>query len=1101
MKIFRFSIVVFLACQILISCKKGETGRDSVLTLLPASVTKIDFENRLTETEEMNIIEYLYFNNGAGVAAGDINNDGLTDLYFSANQLSNRLYLNRGNLQFEDITGESGTAGKGSWKTEVAMADVNGDGFLDIYVCQVGDYKSLKGRNQLFINNGDLSFSEQAEEYGLDFRGFSTQAAFFDYDADGDLDMYLLTHSVHSSRSYGRVDLRFEEDEQAGDKLFRNDEVNGRRYFRDVTDETGIFSSQIGYGLGVSISDINNDGFPDIYVSNDFHEDDYLYINNGNGTFTEMLSECIAHTSRSSMGNDIADFNNDGLTDILVLDMLPDVEEIRKRSGGEDDYELFNIKLQYGYHHQFVRNTLQLNLGQCVFSEIGQLAGIYSTDWSWSPLFCDLDNDGWKDIFISSGIYRRGNDLDYIDFLTGGNRFFPVKENNRASDKDLYEKMPLYPNVNYIFRNNGDMTFEKLEGEWNKVRSYSNGSAYADLDNDGDLELIVNRINEKAVVYKNEASKAGNHYLALVLKGTAQNTHAVGSKITVYTDSIKQIAEQFTTRGFMSSSSEILHFGLGKSDWIDSVIIRWPDNSLKKLGRIRADTILTIRQEGTSQTEQESLLPPRLFIKDSIPGFEFIHNEDKRVDFLREPLIPHSLSAEGPSLAVGDINGDQLDDVFVGGAKGQKSSLLIQAANGHFRRSSVQAFERLNISDNVDALFFDADGDKDADLYLVKGGNEYPAGHPFLFDQLLLNDGKGNFISKKGFYLSHNGSCVRAADFDQDGDPDLFVGTRSVPGYYGLPPEQFLLRNEGKGDYSDVTTSIAKELRNIGMVTDACWLDYDADNDPDLLVVGEWMRISLFRNDEGKFTDVTSEVGFEGTAGWWSSVECTDIDHDGAPDIIAGNLGLNSMLKASPQEPVTLYLNDFDNSGSLDPIICTSINNIYYPFASLDELNVQIKGMKNRFPVYADFAGKSVEEVFGAEALQQSLVLKAEQLESCIFINNGKGVFSKKELPKEAQFSPIRDILTGDFNNDGVTDLLLAGNNYQARPSLGRYDASYGWFLAGNGPGSFRALMPSESGFIVKGDARKVFPVRINNRNYVITAVNNGSIVLSSYYR
>jgi hypothetical protein len=1084
---------LIIIVSLLFSCKSDEKHEGTLFSLLSSTATHIDFSNQLTENEEFNIIEYLYFNNGAGVAAGDINNDGLTDLYFTASQLSNKLYLNRGNMEFEDITEKAGVAGKGDWKTGVTLADVNGDGWLDIYVCQVGDYKSLKGRNQLFINHGDLTFTDEAGKFGLDFQGFSTQAAFFDYDIDGDLDMYLLNHSVHSSRNYGRMDLRFEKDDMAGDKIFRNDEVNGKRIFTDVTTEAGILSSQIGYGLAVSISDINNDGYPDIYVSNDFHEDDYLYVNNGNGTFKEMLPDCIEHTSRSSMGNDIADFNNDGLTDILVLDMLPDIEEVRKRSGGEDDYELFNIKLQYGYHNQFVRNTLQLNLGNCLFSEIGQLSGIHSTDWSWSPLFCDLDNDGWKDIFISSGIFRRGNDLDYINYLTGGNRYYPEKDNSALSDRELYEKMPLYPNVNYFFRNKGDLTFERLKGKWDEERSFSNGSAFADLDNDGDLDLIVNRINDKALIYRNETSSSGSHYLSVSLSGGQLNRRGTGARVTVFWGGRMQVAEQYTVRGFMSSSTDVLHFGLGESMWIDSLIIRWPGMREQKLTRTKTDTLIILDIKNAMPSQKRAGPPTPVFSGISIPGLRFTHKEDPYVDFPREPLIPHSLSAEGPALAVGDINGDGLDDVFTGNARGQNAALYVQTRDARFRQVISPLFNQPGLADDVDALFFDADNDGDKDLYIVRGGNEYPVGAAFLQDVLLTNDGKGNFSMKKDFSLSHNGSCVRAADFDGDGDNDLFVGSRSIPGKYGLPPEQFLMRNDGKGNLEDVTSILASGLKNIGMVTDACWADYDSDGDQDLIVAGEWMKISIFRNDNGHLNNATSEAGFDSTSGWWSSIECTDVDRDGDLDIIGGNLGLNSMLKASSVEPVTMYINDFDNNGVTDPILCAFNNGISYPFASLDELGVQIGGLKQRFPTYVDFAGKTVEEIFGENKIEKSIKLKAELFESSLFINNGKGVFSRRQLPMEVQFSPVRDILTGDFNNDGLTDLLLAGNNYLARPSLGRYDASYGWFVAGTDIG-FNAAMPLKSGLVINGDARRLSLIIIGGEPYLIGLVNSGPL-------
>jgi len=654
------SALILLVLFLVISCKPNGKKGEQLFTLLPSSSTQVDFKNQLTENEQFNIIEYLYFNNGAGVAAGDINNDGLVDLYFTSNQGPNKLYLNKGNMKFEDITESAGVAGSGNWKTGVTMADVNGDGLLDIYVCQVGKYKSLKGKNQLFINQGNLTFKEEAHKYGLDFQGFSTQAAFFDYDGDGDLYMYLLNHSVHTSRSYGDVSLRYDHDSLAGDRLYRNDLVDGKRVFHDVTQDAGIYNSQIGYGLGINVCDINNDGYPDIYISNDFHENDYLYINNKNGTFSEHLTDFIGHTSRSSMGNDIGDINNDGLLDVIVLDMLPDEEKIRKQSGGEDDYELFMFKRKYGYNYQFVRNTLQLNLGGGMFSEIGLLAGVFSTDWSWSPLFCDVDNDGWKDLFITNGIYRRANDLDYVKFLTGGNRNLPSKDNSILSDKELYEKMPLYPNISHIFKNNGDLTFSDKAKEWGiNTRAFSNGSTYADLDNDGDLDLIVNNINGPAFIYRNnETTTSANHYLSVVLKGKGMNTRGIGARVTLFCGGQKQTDEQFPTRGFLSATSDVLHFGLGKNAKIDSLLVKWPDLSEQMIKDIAADQTLTLdimyaaKQERVVHKDEEKT---KLFSPVSIPGLVFKHKEDEWVDFYRERLIPHSLSSEGSALAVGNF--------------------------------------------------------------------------------------------------------------------------------------------------------------------------------------------------------------------------------------------------------------------------------------------------------------------------------------------------------------------------------------------------------------------------------------------------------------
>lgn len=1101
------SIPILFVLLLIFSCKPEEKEKDYLFTLLSPSTTNVKFINQLTETEQFNIIEYLYFNNGAGVAAGDINNDGLIDLYFTSSQKTNKLYLNKGNLRFKDITNRAGVAGKGDWKTGVTMADVNGDGFLDIYVCQVGNYKSLQGRNQLFINQGDLTFKEEAHDYGLDFMGFSTQAAFFDYDMDGDLDMYLLNHSIHTFRSYGGAALRFGHDARAGDRLYRNDEVEGRRVFHDITRRAGIYSSQIGYGLGVNICDINNDGFPDIYISNDFHENDYLYINHGNGSFSERLTEMIAHTSRSSMGNDVGDFNNDGLLDVMVLDMLPDEQNILKQSAGEDDKELFELKLNYGYYHQYVRNTLQLNLGGGMFSEIGRLAGIYATDWSWSPLFCDVDNDGWKDIFITNGIYRRANDLDYVKFLTGGNRYFPTQDNSDVPNKVLYEKMPLYPNINYIFKNNGDLTFTNMAKAWGfDTRSYSNGSTYADLDNDGDLDLIVNNINDPAFIYRNNAeTQLNNHYLSAVLKGKGLNTRAVGTRVTLFCNGQKIVAEQFATRGFMSATSDVLHFGLGPTNRIDSLVVRWPDRSEQMFNDVPVDQVITLEMKQAVKPvpgKKQEKKNVKLFSRLQIPGLEYRHKEDAYVDINRERLIPHNLSAEGPALAVGDVNGDGLEDLFVGGAKGQAAMLFTQQNDGTFMPLYVPLFIKDRFTEDVDAALFDADGDGDLDLYIVRGGNEVPVEDPLLADRLLINNGKGGFNNcEKGSlpFMAYNGSCVRPADFDGDGDLDLFVGSISLPGAYGLSPDQFLLENDGNGNFKDVTDFRTKGLKDAGMVTDACWIDYDRDGDPDLVLVGEWMKVCMFRNDEGHFTDITGVTGLDETSGWWNCIQVADVDRDGDLDLIGGNLGLNSFLKASKQEPVEMYVNDFDNNGSLDQVICSYHNGTSYPIASLDELARQMTGFKKKYPNYSDFGGKTAKDIFGKEKLDQSIIKRAVLFESCLFLNNGDGTFEINELPKIAQFSPVRDIFVHDFDLDGKNDLVLAGNNYSARPSVGRYDASYGWCLLGETDHGFSALMPVESGLRINGDARRIHPIEVLGKHFLVAVVNNGNLQIFQY--
>jgi enediyne biosynthesis protein E4 len=1093
--------LLLLLISLMLSCNSKKKG--TLLTDLSPSSTGIDFENQLAETEAFNIIEYLYFNNGAGVAAGDINNDGLVDLYFSANQHGNRLYLNKGRLKFEDITESSGMAGTGDWNTGVTMADVNGDGYLDIHVCNVGDYKGLTGHNQLYINQGDLTFKEESAAYGLDFTGFSTQASFFDYDLDGDLDMYLLNHSVHTSRSYGMSDLRKDEDKRAGDRLYRNDvSENGRRFY-DLTEEAGIYRSQIGYGLGVNTSDINGDGYPDIYVSNDFHENDYLYINNSDGTFREQLTEMIAHTSRSSMGNDLADINNDGLTDIMVLDMLPDKQQILKQSGTEDELELFRMKLGYGYAPQYVHNTLQLNLGNEMFSEIGRLAGIHSTDWSWSALFCDLDNDGWKDLFVTSGIYRRPNDLDYVKFLTGGNRYFPTKNNDTVSNRTLYEKMPLQADINHAFKNNGDLTFTNMEESWGfDTPDYSNGSTYADLDNDGDLELVVNNINGPASIYQNNSEKlAGHNFLTIQLEGSAMNRKGIGASVSLYLGDMQQVVQNISTRGFMSSTSDRLHFGMGSDTLVDSLIVSWPGMLQETIYKVRTNQtlVLDISNATVSNAEAENSPVPTIFRGTSKPGLWFRHRENDWEDLDREFLIPSNLSTEGPALAVADVNGDGLDDLFAGGATDQASGLFIQQTGGTFSVATLPAILGDRFTEDVDAVFFDADGDGDQDLYLLRGGSEEFINSPILADRLLMNDGTGHFGSSQPGsipLIMQNGSCIRPADFDGDGDMDLFLGIRSIPGAYGISPEQYLLENDGSGHFIPLPPERLSTLHKVGMVTDACWFDHDSDGDPDLVVVGEWMNVSLYNNDGGTFTDITESSGLSATEGWWNCIEVADLDMDGDLDLVAGNTGLNSMLKASPEEPIELYLNDFDHNGIPDPILCSYYDGISYPIATLDELKRQIIGIENRYPAYADFGGQTVSDIFGEENVSKSLIKKAVIFESSLFMNQGDGSYKRKSLPVEAQFSTVRDVQTGDFNEDGIPDLLLSGNNYSTRPSLGRQDASYGWYLKGNATHEFEALLPAKSGFYIKGDARKMHLIEIEDKSFIVTLSNNEELQL-----
>ncbi len=1052
-----------------------EKDSDYLFQQLNERQTNITFANKLTENEEFNIIEYLYFYNGGGVAVGDINNDGLPDIYFTANQLPNKLYLNKGNLQFEDITQQAGVAGTGSWKTGVTMADVNGDGWLDIYVCQVGKYKTLQGRNELFINNQDGTFSERAAEYGLDFQGFSTQAAFFDYDRDGDLDMYLLNHSIHSTDNYGKAHLRQLTDELTGDRLYRND--GGR--FTNVTQESGIYSSKIGYGLGVATGDMNNDGWPDIYISNDFHENDYLYYNNGDGTFTEAGENGFGHTSNFSMGSDVGDFNNDGRLDVLTLDMKPEDEVVLKSSVGADPYNIYRFKLEYGYHYQFPRNMLQLNRGNlnakgARFSEIAELAGVDATDWSWSALFCDLDNDGWKDIFISNGIWQRPNDLDYLKFTS--NR----EVQQRATDLEMASKMPPGLVPNYAYRNQGDLTFEKVSEIWGlDLVGCSNGAAYADLDNDGDLDLVTNNLNAPATVFENRANeKLQRNYLKITLKDEiGKNPFGIGARVEVTANGVTQVQELFTTRGFQSSVEPLLFFGLGTANQV-VISIRWATGDWQYLENVKPNQTLVIEKTPDEGARKPATTP--LFEEiTSQAGVNFIHQENAYVDFNQEKLIPHLLSTQGPKLAVGDVNGDSLEDFYVCGAAGQAGQLFIQGKNNAFKSVIQEAIVKDSLHEDVNALFFDADGDGDLDLYVVSGGGESGRPPDWYQDRLYLNDGQGNFIKAESALpqIPVNGSCVVAADFNDDGALDLFVGSRSVPGSYGLLPDSYLLLNDGKGKFTNAQTS---ELKELGMVTDAVWLAKEKT----LVVVGEWMPVTFLNWRDGQF--IKTEI--PKSNGWWNTVHAADLDGDGDEDLLLGNLGLNCNLKASPEQPVELYVGDFDNNFYTDPLLTYYKQNKQYSYYTKDELFEQLTLVKKKFVDYAPFARSTFQEVFDAKLMERAQRRQVLTFASSFAENQGNGNFVLKALPTEAQLSPIFAFATGDFNEDGKPDVLATGNWHDLQPSMGRYDASFGVFLENDNKGGFKSKEPADSGFIVPGQGRDIKILR----SHLIIVARNG---------
>lgn len=1068
----------------------------TLFSTMPASVTGIDFTNQIQYTEEYNPYTFRNFFNGGGVGLGDINKDGLVDVFFCANFESNRLYLNKGNFQFEDITSKAGLSTKNVWSSGVAMADVNGDGWLDIYVCKSGKPGGNRRYNELFINNGDLTFTEKAAEYGLADIGLSSHAAFFDYDHDGDLDCYLLNNSMKSVGGYDLVKgQRNVRDKKGGNKLYRND----NNKFVDVSAEAGIYGSSIGFGLGVTIGDVNRDGWPDIYVSNDFFERDYLYLNQKNGTFHEELESWIQELSFSSMGADMADVNNDGHPEIFVTDMLPETEARMKTKTNFEDWNKYQRNVLNGYHRQFTRNVFQRNNGDGTFSEIGRMAGVFATDWSWGALMTDLDNDGQKDIFVANGLLRDLTDQDYINFYSDPANVQGLMQKKKGVITKMVDAMPSEPVPNYAFANQGNFSFQNKAVEWGLGEpSFSNGSAYGDLDNDGDLDLVVNNINQPASIFRNNAQaqrKQKANFLNLELQGEGKNPFAVGAQVSIRHQGQTLFQELFPMRGFQSSVDYRLNFGLGTWASVDTLIIAWPNGRYTLQTKVKTNQRLQFKQADAKLDESPLVEPSyKPFISKVADALSFKHQENEFSDFDRDRLIYQMMSYEGPRMAKGDVNGDGLEDLFIGGAKDQAGAVFVQQAGGKFRRSAQPALEADKICEDMDAIFFDADGDRDQDLYVCSGGYEFPNSSSSLIDRLYFNDGRGNFTKSNQIlptFQFESTSCVDVADVDADGDLDLFVGVRLRPFEYGAPVNGYVLRNDGRGNFTDATAQIAPQLMNSGLYTDGRWVDIDGDRDPDLVVSGTWMPVRVFQNNRGQLKEMTNELGLAQSNGFWTCIEPADVDGDGDLDLLLGNLGSNTRLKADAKHPLNMYVNDFDGNGAVEQFITIFEGEKAYPFALLPDMVKQIPSLRKKYLKHAQYQGQTITDIFPPEALSNAIKWEVYTTQTSVAINDGKGKFSLLPLPVDAQISSTYGLMADDLDRDGIVDLLLAGNFFQAKPELGINAGSYGLVLKGLGKGKFSPLNSKQSGLLLKGAVRDVELVKSGQRKILIVAKND----------
>ena len=1071
------------------------SGQYKKFQLLPSSVTNIKFTNWVEPNARMNVFISPYFYNGGGVAVGDINNDGLSDIFFVANFGPDKLYLNKGNMIFEDISLGANVIGVKSWETGVTMCDINNDGWLDIYISRSGLMPGTPSHNLLYVNNKDNTFTEQASAYGLADISHSTQASFFDYDLDGDLDVFLLNHNVKritpESMAFTFRDLF------AGDKLYRND--GGK--FTDVSEEAGILGRTIGYGLGVMIGDVNQDSWPDVYVSNDYIENDYLYINKGNGSFNECIKEQIPHVPLYSMGGDMADFNNDGLLDLMTLDMTAEDNFRQKANMAGMDPEKFWATVNSGKHYQYMVNCLQLNNGKGSFSDVAAMAGVSYSDWSWGAVFADFDNDGLKDQFITNG-YRVTLSKDFINWYKERERFLNEKSvferDHAAETSEAMSNVPSEKVKNYMFRNTGNLSFESVAESWGlDMPSFSNGFAYADLDNDGDLDLIVNNLDHQAFVYENMGTQP-NAYLRLKFDGPTQNKMGLGTKVTIKTQGREQFQEHYITRGFQSSVEPIMHFGIGDAKQVSEIEVTWFDDKVERLKNVNPNQLLTLSYTNAAKPTNDIKRKEELSFQEVTDelGIDFRHVENEYDDFEKQILLPHKMSQFGPALTVADVNGDRLDDFFVGGARGQAGVLYIQDKDGKFGVLTNAPWQRHEQSEDLDAMFFDADTDGDLDLYVVSGGNEYEVNDPLLQDRLYLNNGFGEFTYAANALpqMLVSGGVVKAGDLDSDGDLDLFVGGRLVPGQYPKSPRSYILENTN-GVFTDVTTAVAPSLGKTGMVTDATWTDFNGDNKPDLIVVGEWMPILMFENKSSRLEQVALQDGLNEHTGWWFSVASADMDNDGDVDFIAGNLGNNYKYKASKHEPFNIYAKDFDQNGWWDIVLGYYNDNELYPVRGLQCSSQQIPNIKKKFDSYNAFADATLMDIYEEMGIGQALKYKATNFSSSYIENLGNGKFKISALPPRAQVAPVNDIIIGDFNDDKRKDILLAGNLYSSEVETPRADGGTGLLLHGDGKGNFSEVPPHISGLLINGDVKKIKIIRLNKkRTGVLVARNNKAL-------